>query len=136
MISYRFVLALACLALVPSASGGSQAVQPPANLQAAAPAQAQLEALEGEYTNPVEPDTPLSFYVQGGKLTVESERRVPTELKPVSAIEFGFPDTKATLRFTLDAAGHLLRSHNAPLHIATAHVFKLDSAVADAEAVA
>ena len=106
MISYRFVLALACLALVPSASGGSQAVQPPANLQAAAPAQAQLEALEGEYTNPVEPDTPLSFYVQGGKLTVESERRVPTELKPVSAIEFGFPDTKATLRFTTDASGH------------------------------
>ena len=41
---------------------------------------AQLDALSGEYTNPDDPDTPLSFYVQNGKLIVESERQVPTEL--------------------------------------------------------
>jgi putative CocE/NonD family hydrolase len=71
----------------------------------AAPAADQLESLSGEYTNPVEPDTPLSFYVQDGKLFMESERRVPTELKTVSASEFGIPDAKFTLRFTLDASG-------------------------------
>jgi hypothetical protein len=65
-----------------------------------------LEALSGEYTDPIEPDTPLSFYVQDGKLFYESERRVPTELKAVSATEFAIPESKATLRFTLDAAGH------------------------------
>jgi putative CocE/NonD family hydrolase len=67
---------------------------------------APLQALAGEYTDPVEPDTPLSFYVKDGKLMVESDRRVPTELKPVSATEFGVPDSKTTLRFTLDGAGH------------------------------
>ncbi len=64
--------------------------------QAAAPTVAQLEALAGEYTDPVEPDTPLSFYVQDGKLFYETERNVPTELKPVSAIEFVSPDAKNT----------------------------------------
>jgi hypothetical protein len=44
--------------------------------------------MSGEYTDPTDPDTPLSFYVKDGKLVVESERRVPTELKPVSATEF------------------------------------------------
>jgi hypothetical protein len=57
-------------------------------------APAQLEALSGEYTNPIEPDTPLSFYVQDGKLMEESERMVPTELKFVSATEFRRPDEK------------------------------------------
>ena len=65
---------------------------------------AQLEGLAGEYTDPHEPDTPLSFYVQDGKLIVESERNVPTELKPVSATEFSWPHAKFTLRFILDAA--------------------------------
>jgi hypothetical protein len=38
----------------------------------------QLEALSGEYTDArAEPDTPLSFYIQDGKLVVESERNVP-----------------------------------------------------------
>jgi hypothetical protein len=73
---------------------------------AGAPSAAQLEALSGEYTDSAEPDTPLSFYVQGGKLVVESERRVPTELTSVSAVEFDLPDSNHSFRFTLDAAGH------------------------------
>ena len=70
----------------------------------------------GEYTDPAEPDTPLSFYVQDGKLFVESERNVPAELTPISAAEFGLSDSKATFRFTLDAAGHgaSVRSSDAP----------------------
>ena len=65
-----------------------------------------LEALSGEYTNPIEPDTPNSFYVQNAKLFLESERRVPTELKPISATEFTSPDEKdLTIRFTIDASG-------------------------------
>jgi hypothetical protein len=47
-----------------------------------------LEAMSGEYTDPTDPDTPLSFYVKNGKLAIESERRVPAELKAVSATEF------------------------------------------------
>ena len=65
----------------------------------------QLEALAGEYTDAVEPDTPLSFYVRDGKLVYENERRVPVELKPVSSLNFAIPETQATLRFTLDSAG-------------------------------
>ncbi len=74
--------------------------------QAAAPAAAQLNALSGEYTNPSDPDTPVSFYVQNGKLILESERQVPTPLTENSPTEFGIPETKMTLKFTLDAAGH------------------------------
>ncbi len=73
-----------------------------------APAQtpaANLRALAGEYTDAAEPDTPYSFYEQNGKLVMESERRVPTELKTISATEFAIPDTKVTLHFTLDASG-------------------------------
>ena len=67
---------------------------------------AALENFAGEYTDSYEPDTPLSFYVQNGKLTFESERIVPTELKPASATSFSIPDTKITVRFTVDDAGH------------------------------
>jgi putative CocE/NonD family hydrolase len=82
------------------------AVQPPA----AAPAQAAadtgpLEAMSGEYTDPNDPDTPVSFYVKDGKLVAESERLVPTELKAISATEFAVPDSKTTIKFTLDASG-------------------------------
>ncbi len=74
--------------------------------QATAPASAQLEALSGEYTDPAEPDSPISFYVQDGKLVIESERMVPTPLTENSPTEFAVPQTKMTLKFTLDAAGH------------------------------
>ncbi len=107
MIRCRVAVAALCLALLSSAH--PLAWPAPHSAQATAPASSpaaeQLGALSGEYTDPVEPDTPLSFYVQDGKLFVESERRIPTELKPISATEFGVPDAKVTLRFTLDAAG-------------------------------
>ena len=74
-------------------------------LQATPPAAAQLDALSGEYTDPNAPDTPVSFYVHDGKLIVESERQVPTALTETSPTEFGIPETKMTLKFTLDAAG-------------------------------
>jgi uncharacterized protein len=74
--------------------------------QEAAPAAVQLGGLSGEYTDAAGPDTPISFYVQNGKLVTESEQRVPTELKATSATEFGIPDSKATFKFTVDAAGH------------------------------
>jgi hypothetical protein len=66
---------------------------------------AQLEALSGEYTDAAYPDTPLSFYVQDGKLTVESAQNVPEEFKTLSALEFAFPGSKRTFRFTLDTSG-------------------------------
>ena len=115
MFRLRLAPTALCLALLHSANG--LAWSAPNSAQAAAPAQTatpaqsakaavgQLEALTGEYTDPVEPDTPLSVYVLNGKLFCESERNVPTELKPVSAGEFAIPDSSATLRFTLDANG-------------------------------
>jgi uncharacterized protein len=69
------------------------------------PTPTQLQALSGEYTDPEEPDLPVSFSVEGGKLMIESERFVPTELAPVSATEFAEPGSKVIFRFTLDAAG-------------------------------
>jgi putative CocE/NonD family hydrolase len=67
---------------------------------------APLDSFIGEYTNPNDPDTPLSFYVREGKLVAESDRLVPTELTPISATEFSQTDPKETYHFTLDAAGH------------------------------
>jgi hypothetical protein len=49
---------------------------------------------------------PLSFYVQSGKLNVETERNAPAELTPNSALEFAHAGSKTTYRFTLDATGH------------------------------
>ncbi len=83
---------LGCLAAVPA--------------QTAAPSAAQIENLSGEYTNPDAPDNPVSFYAQNGKLVMESERYVPTELKAISGVEFSVPDEKFTVRFTVDATGH------------------------------
>jgi hypothetical protein len=73
-----------------------------ARAQSTAP---RLEAFAGEYTDAAEPDTPQEFYVQDGKLFIESERRVPTELTPTSAVEFAVKADKFSLRFTLDASG-------------------------------
>ena len=108
MVRLRATLAIFGLALLcsmPALAGP----QPQTNQTTAADAQAvssaQLEALAGEYTNTSEPDVPLSFYVQGGKLFVESERNVPEEFKAISALEFGFPNSQKSFRFTLDASG-------------------------------
>ena len=64
-----------------------------------------LEALSGEYTNSEEPDTPFSFYVQDGKLTIESDRLVPVALTSISATEFEVLGMKTTITFTLDSQG-------------------------------
>ena len=77
----------------------------PYALVAQTPTSTPLEALSGEYTNPVEPDTPLSFYVENGKLVYENARRLPVALQPISPTEFAIPNTKATLSFALDASG-------------------------------
>jgi len=61
---------------------------------------AQLEAISGEYTDPSEPDTPLSFYEQDGKLMMESEREMPTALTAISATEFMWPAERLTYRFS------------------------------------
>jgi hypothetical protein len=64
-----------------------------------------MQVLAGEYTDPIEPDVPLSFYVAHGKLIEESDRRVPTELTVISATEFSQPESKDRIRFTLDGDG-------------------------------
>ena len=124
MIRLRF--ACGCLPLAFSTpAGGLDRIRPADHNRSPRHSAAQLEALSGEYTDPTEPDTPLSFYVQDGKLFVESERSVPTELKPVSATEFSIHGDRSTLRFTLDAAGQrrqpgLLQTSPAPLTSAPA----------------
>ena len=66
----------------------------------------QLEALSGQYAGAPYPDVPLSFYVKDGKLTLESENGVPTQLDSISPLEFEFPHSKTTIHFLLDAQGH------------------------------
>ena len=88
------VALLALFCSVPMAAG-----------QSAGRSASSLEALSGEYANPAEPDTQLSFYAQGGKLVVESDRMVPTALKSISAVEFTAPGMNVKLTFTVDARG-------------------------------
>ena len=99
-------LSLALLSVSFGQAQTSHSAPASAQTQAVAPAAAQLGALAGEYTDLNEPDTPVSFYVQDGKLIYESERNVPNELKTVSALAFSLPGAKVTLRFALDANGH------------------------------
>ena len=109
MLRLRVAFVALSLTLFSVSFGQTQAshsAQATVRTQATAPTTAQLEALAGEYTDPNEPDTPVSFYVQDGKLVFESERNVPAELKPVSAFEFSLHGAKFTLRFALDADGH------------------------------
>jgi putative CocE/NonD family hydrolase len=97
----RIAPVVLCLALLPvapaNAAHGSRA--------AAAFLPAALENLAGEYTDPSEPDSPISFYVQNGKLTMESERNVPTELKQTNATQFAIPDTRIAIHFIMDDSG-------------------------------
>jgi len=98
------VFILFCFAFLAPASHGTQAA--PASAVTVLPTVAQLEALAGEYANPAEPDTPLSFYVKEGQLFVASERGLPDALIAVSAQEFRIPNSTGTFRFSLDATGH------------------------------
>ncbi|MGO9318502.1 MAG: CocE/NonD family hydrolase [Terracidiphilus sp.] len=101
MIRFRIALLVLFVASLSVVPGFAQTSPQEAKTVLLSPA--QLEALAGEYTDSNEPDTPISFYVQDGKLIVESERIIPTELKPISATEFSWPHAKFTLRFILDA---------------------------------
>jgi hypothetical protein len=85
LVRARALSAVLCLALVPVLSSHSRPAFGAATNQAPA---APLDSFIGEYTNPNDPDTPLSFYVREGKLVAESDRLVPTELTPISATEF------------------------------------------------
>jgi putative CocE/NonD family hydrolase len=96
LIRRRSSIAVLCLALSPLVS----AFPPPT-----AQAQSAPPPLAGEYTDPADPATPFSFYMQEGKLVVESDRQVPTELTAISSTEYGQPESKITFRFTLDANG-------------------------------
>jgi hypothetical protein len=97
----RFTLAILCLALLPTAHAFSAPIPPPPAVHAASVD--EPDTFSGEYTNPAEPDTPLSFYHANGKLTLESERQVPTELKQLDDTKFGIPDSKITYTFSTDA---------------------------------
>ena len=101
MLRSRFASFVLAAALVGSAASLPLAAAGAAHQQS----ESQLQKLSGEYTNALEPDTPISFYVENGKLFVESERMVPAELKQISATEFQIPDSKSTFKFTLGADG-------------------------------
>ena len=103
LIRFRATLAVLCLVLLIPALAATRPAPQAGETTALTPG--QLAAFTGEYTDPDEPDTPQSFYVQDGKLFIESERRVPTELMPISPVEFAVKGDRFNLRFTLDASG-------------------------------
>ncbi len=70
------------------------------------PATPQLQAFSGEYADPANRSDAYSVYVQDGELTVESDRQVPIELKPISATLFGLANSDATAAFRVDASGY------------------------------
>ena len=72
---------------------------------AQSPAVTSLDNFTGEYTDPAEPDTPLSFYVQNGRLVSESDRNVPSELTQTGTTEFALPGSRITFRFNVDGGG-------------------------------
>jgi hypothetical protein len=80
--------------------------QSPAAAPASAPqAVSGEDAFSGEYANPAEPDMRYDVYVQGGQLTLESNRFVPTALNPLSSSVFEIAGTHISLQFALDDAG-------------------------------
>jgi putative CocE/NonD family hydrolase len=101
---HRLAIGFACAILAFSSSASSFASEAVSH-KAKPDAPAKLDLLAGEYTDPTDPDTPVSFYVQDGKLFVESERYVPVELKPVSPTEFTIPEFKTSYKFAVDATG-------------------------------
>jgi len=70
------------------------------------PSSAPLDAFVGEYTVSGQPGNAFSFYVEDGKLTLESERSFPEQLKQLSAtvFAFGHGDDNLCLLTRLDAA--------------------------------
>ena len=106
MTRSRVAAVALCFALSSSTANliASPAFTQPASTQAPA-VTSSLDALSGEYTDPTTPDLPLSFYVKDGKLVIESDRLVPTVLTQSSPTDFAVPQTKITIKFTLDASG-------------------------------
>jgi uncharacterized protein len=96
----RFAFAILCFALLPVSRAFTATAPHSGSANTEAPT---IDSFSGEYTNPAEPDTPLSFYHANGKLTLESERNVPTELKQLEDSKFGLPDSKITYTFSVDA---------------------------------
>ena len=105
MPRFRVAAAVLCFAILCSVRN-SAGFRTWAQSPAAAPDAAQLNGLSGEYTDPDEPDTPVSFYPENGKLVIESERLVPITLTEKSPTEFNFPNSHSGIKFVLDAAGH------------------------------
>jgi uncharacterized protein len=93
----RLLSSLLVLSLLSVASGIPSLAQQPA---------LSLDVLSGEFTDPADPATPMTLYAQDGKLVVESERLVPTELTQSSLTDFTFPGGKSSVHITLDAAAH------------------------------
>jgi putative CocE/NonD family hydrolase len=80
----------------------------PSAFNAQSPASESLDAFAGEYTQPGQPGNAFSFYVQDGKLTLESERSVPEQLKQISATVFSFTHGDDKAVFSLDASGRAI----------------------------
>jgi putative CocE/NonD family hydrolase len=106
LVRNRIAITVLCVVLIPYVFLFAWSPVATAQSPAVTPTSAQLEALSGEYTDPAEPDSPADYYVMDGKLIVESERFPPIEYTPISATEFSIPNSKTTVKFTLDAAGH------------------------------
>ena len=90
------------------------------DLNAQAVSAPQLDAVSGEYTDAVEPDTPLSFYARDGKLYLESERQIPTALTSVSATEFSLPERHETFQFALSPNGNavtITQGNDSPIEL-------------------
>jgi len=102
LVRFRFTLVVLCLSLFPAAATFAGPL-PHSGESRASSVAASIDSFSGEYTEPSEPDNPLSFYVVNGKLLVESERYVPTELKQLDDTRFGLPESKVTYSFTVDA---------------------------------
>lgn len=106
MPNRRVASAALCLLLLGSLPGFAVG---PAGASAAVAAHGhddgQLSLLEGEYTSATEPDVPVSFYVENGKLITESAQSVPETMKAVSALEFELGESDVAVRFTVNAAG-------------------------------
>ena len=99
MIDRRIALLFATLLYTASllSSPSRLAAQPsPPNL---------LEALAGEYTNPADPVGGYSFYVQSGRLIIESSRLVPSELAEISPTVYNITAFSTSATFSLDASG-------------------------------
>jgi putative CocE/NonD family hydrolase len=108
---------LSTLALLAFASFLSSAA-----LRAQAPqTPAQIQNYSGEFTDLSDPDTPYDIYAEDGKLLVESDRMVPTQLLPGKTNEFALEGTKFTFTFTLGADGRATELTNSSI---TDAVFK------------